>query len=65
VSYVLVFGPGAAAVAPAATAVAADLRAERARDRERTAELEVLRARVREVAPVAQIGGPDETGSPR
>jgi hypothetical protein len=65
VSYVLVFGPRAAAVAPAATAVAADLRAERARDRERTAELEVLRARLREVAPVAQIGGPDETGSPR
>jgi hypothetical protein len=65
VSYVLAFGPRAAELTPAAIAVAADLRAERARDRERTAELEVLRARVRDGTPVAEISPPDETGSPR
>ena len=44
--FVLAFGPRAQRLAPAAAVVAADLAAERAHERARTAELEVLRARV-------------------
>jgi hypothetical protein len=46
-AFVLGFGPRSGALAPAATVAAAALGAERAHERARTAELEVLRARVR------------------
>jgi hypothetical protein len=45
-TFVLAFGPRAPRVAAAAQVAVADLGAERAYDRARTAELEVLRARV-------------------
>jgi len=45
-AFVLAFGPRAPRLAAAAAIAAADLSAERARERTRTAELEVLRARV-------------------
>ena len=45
-AFVLAFGPRASRLAAAAAIAAADLSAERARERTRTAELEVLRARV-------------------
>jgi hypothetical protein len=44
--FVLAFGPQAQQLQAAASVVAADLTAERAHERARTAELEVLRARV-------------------
>ena len=44
--FVLAFGPRAQRLATAATVAATDVSLERARDRARTAELEVLRARV-------------------
>jgi hypothetical protein len=45
-AFVLAFGPRAPRLAAAAAIAAADLSAERAHERTRTAELEVLRARV-------------------
>jgi hypothetical protein len=47
VGFVLAFGPLARELRPAATAGVADLTAERAYERERTAQLEVLHARLR------------------
>jgi hypothetical protein len=47
VAYVLAFGPRAARLAASADVVAADVSAERAHERARTAELEVLRAAAR------------------
>ena len=44
--FVLAFGPRAQRLQAAATVAAADLTAERAHERARTAELEVLRARL-------------------
>jgi hypothetical protein len=59
VGFVLAFGPLAHELRPVATAGAADLTAERAYERERTAELEVLRARVHGLEPRAGLATAD------
>jgi hypothetical protein len=51
IGFVLVFGPRASALAPVGSVGAADLRAERTHERARTAELEVLRARLHALDP--------------
>ena len=56
-TFVLAFGPRARRIASAAAVAVADLGAERAHDRARTAELEVLRARVGAPELVPADGG--------
>jgi hypothetical protein len=53
--FVLAFGPRAKRLVATAAVAAADLSAERASDRARTAELEVLRARLRALEPRPEL----------
>lgn len=59
VGFVIAFGPRAANLAATATVGAADLSAERAYERARTAELEVLRARVGARPARPELGAPN------
>ena len=59
IGFVLAFGPLAHELTPTATASAADLTAERSYESERTAELEVLRARVHALEPRAELATAD------
>jgi hypothetical protein len=58
-AFVLAFGARASRLAATATVAAADLSAERAYDRARTAELEVLRARVGALDPRPELAPAD------
>jgi hypothetical protein len=55
IGFVLAFGPRADRLVPAGLVSAADLVAERAHERARTAELEVLRARVHALDPRPEL----------
>jgi hypothetical protein len=59
VGFVLAFGPRAARIAPGAEIAAADVAAERAHERARTAELEVLRATTHSVEPRPALAPPN------
>jgi hypothetical protein len=61
--FVLAFGPRARRLVATATVASADLNAERASDRARTAELEVLRARLRTLEPPPELV-PGDGGQP-
>ena len=62
-AFVLAFGPRARRLQVAAAVAAADLSAERAHERARTAELEVLRARLAALDPRPQLA-PANGGQP-